>query len=143
MNTRRLRHLALVAVAIVVLNQSYSGINNRVQASFQNELAWVTFAPEGEEFTAMVPGWPTVRYWPSSNYSYDEARAHRIVGTVILEAIFAEDGYVANISVTKGLKDGLTENAIEAARNIKFFPAEKDGKPVSQRMMLEYNFALY
>jgi len=60
-----------------------------------------------------------------------------------LEATFAADGYVANITVTKGLKDGLTERAIEAARNIRFFPAEKDGKPVSQRMMLVYNFNLY
>jgi len=44
---------------------------------------------------------------------------------------------------TRELKDGMTEAAIEAARNIRFFPAEKDGKPVSQWMTLEYNFNLY
>lgn len=73
----------------------------------------------------------------------NEARAHRTVGTVTLEAVFAENGYVTNITVTRGLSNGLNESAIEAARNIRFFPAEKDGKPVSQRTMLEYNFNLY
>jgi TonB family protein len=72
-----------------------------------------------------------------------EARARQVTGTVILQAIFAEDGYVANITVTKGLTDGLTERAIDVARSIRFFPAEKDGKPVSQAFTLEYNFNLF
>ena len=293
MNIQRLRHLLFVSAAILVLNQSYSGMDNKDRASFQNELPWVTFAPEGEEFTVTLPAWPTVRtYLVSSAHNADhepvlarreyggygnglvfmieaykaqrpqrlwsdfvadasatferdisfdgvtagqyrsihssryatytkhivrfatkehiyfvtlvtmedtnpvvdrllsslrlrrpddrittykqsseyipgdtflptevtrraiivlkaepfytpQARAHQIVGTVILEATFAEDGYVANVTVTKGLKDGLTESAIEAARNIRFFPAEKDGKPVSQRMTLEYTFNLF
>ena len=48
-----------------------------------------------------------------------------------------------NIIATQELKDGMTEAAIEAARNIRFFPAGKDGKPVSQWMTLEYNFNLF
>ena len=48
-----------------------------------------------------------------------------------------------NIIATRELKDGMTEAAIEAARNIRFFPAEKEGKPVSQWMALEYNFNLF
>jgi TonB family protein len=295
MNTRRLRHLAFASAAILVSNQSYSALGNEIPASFQDELAWVTFAPEGEELTLMVPALPTVRTYPvsapdqsdherslaqreysgygsglvfviesykaerpqrlwgnllnhadngavferdisfdgitarqyrssyesrygryttrfvrfatkehvylitlatleetnsivdrfvsslrlrrpedqSTNYAQrsdsipghafgpnevtrravvvwknapyytNQARAHRIVGTVKLEAILAADGYVSNITVTKELKDGLTESAIEAARNIRFFPAEKDGKPVSQLIMLEYNFSLF
>jgi TonB family protein len=73
----------------------------------------------------------------------DDARAHKVTGTIILEAVFAEDGYVTNITVTRGLPHGLIESAIDAARSIRFFPAQKDGKPVSQRTMLEYNFNLY
>lgn len=73
----------------------------------------------------------------------EEARQHRVIGTITLEAVFAGTGYVTNITVTRGLPHGLTESAIEAARNIRFFPAQKDGKPVSQRTMLEYNFNLY
>ena len=84
----------------------------------------------------------TVVWKPEPTYTA-LARSHQVVGTVVLRAVFAADGYVTNITATKELKDGLTEAAITAARNIRFFPAEKDGKPVSQWLMLEYNFNLY
>jgi hypothetical protein len=38
---------------------------------------------------------------------------------------------------------GLTEQAIKAARRIKFIPATKDGQPVSTYIQLEYNFNLF
>jgi hypothetical protein len=50
---------------------------------------------------------------------------------------------VTNISVVRGLPDGLSERAIGAAREIKFSPATKDGRAVSVSMQLEYNFNLY
>jgi TonB family protein len=300
MKTRRLRHLVLVCVPILVINQSYCGTENKHLASSasgsQNELAWFPFVPADEEFTAMIPARTTVlvrssnylirkdgervladrayggygtglifiiesykaahpqKLWGpllentdksavferdlafdgvtarqyrsdySSSYAKytrrivrfmtkehvyfltlttleetnpsveqflssfrlrrpedrvtpyatqsseyilgyafshtevtrkaiivwkpeptytDQARAHQVVGTVILQAIFAEDGYVANITVIKEMRDGLTERAIDVTRNIRFFPAEKDGKPVSQQMRLEYNFSLF
>jgi TonB family protein len=301
MKTRRLRHLALISVAILISNQSYSGLAREIPASFQDEPVWVAFVPEGEELTLMVPALPTIRNYPVSptrdpdhetilahraysgygsslvfiiesykakrpeklgrgpltfadngavfereisfdgitakqyrstyegrsatytrhfvrlatkehvylvtlatledtnpavdrflsslhlrrpddrttNYSQrtvfilgyafsatqvtrraiivwksepfytDQARANQTVGTVKLEAVLGADGYVANINVTAGLKDGLTESAIEAARNIRFFPAErifpgeKDSRPVGQQIMLEYNFNVY
>ena len=84
----------------------------------------------------------TVVWKPEPTYT-EQARAHQVVGTVVLKAVFAANGYVTNIIATRELKDGMTEAAIEAARNIRFFPAEKDGKPVSQWMTLEYNFNLF
>jgi hypothetical protein len=50
------------------------------------------------------------------------------------------DGHVRHILVMKGLGGGLTETAINAARKIKFRPATKDGRPVSQFIIIEYNF---
>ncbi|MDX6695309.1 MAG: hypothetical protein QOF02_3861, partial [Blastocatellia bacterium] len=38
---------------------------------------------------------------------------------------------------------GLTEKAIAAARQIRFSPAMKDGRAVSQFVQIEYNFNLY
>ena len=38
---------------------------------------------------------------------------------------------------------GLPEQAIAAARQIKFTPAVKDGHPVSVQVVLEYYFSLY
>lgn len=70
----------------------------------------------------------------------DEARKNSVSGVVRLRAVLNFSGAVTNISVVKGLPDGLTEKAIAAARQIRFSPAQKDGRAVSQHVMLEYNF---
>ena len=72
-----------------------------------------------------------------------QAEKEKITGTVILRCIFTSEGTVTNIRVIQGLPGGLTERAMEAARNIKFIPATKDGKPVSMWIQLEYNFNLF
>ena len=72
-----------------------------------------------------------------------EARMNQVTGTVVLSAIFAADGRVRAIRPIKTLPNGLTERSIIAARQIRFVPALKDGKPVSMFMHLEYNFNLY
>jgi TonB family protein len=73
----------------------------------------------------------------------EEARANRTEGTVVLRAIFSSMGRVENIRVVSGLPFGLTERAVDAARQIRFSPAMKDGRPVSQYIQIEYNFQLY
>ncbi|HEY0173586.1 MAG TPA: energy transducer TonB [Pyrinomonadaceae bacterium] len=70
----------------------------------------------------------------------DEARWNGVAGVVRLRAVLNVSGEVTNITVVKGLPDGLTEKAVAAARRIKFNPAEKDGRKVSQYVVLEYNF---
>jgi TonB family protein len=75
-------------------------------------------------------------------YTY-EARENAVTGTVVLRAVFSASGEVTNIRVVSGLPDGLTERAVEAARGIKFTPAIKDGRAVSQYIQIEYNFNLY
>jgi len=79
---------------------------------------------------------------PEPQYT-EEARGKRITGTVVLRAIFAASGRVVGIHAVSGLPHGLTEQAIYAARQIKFVPAIKDGRPVSMFIQLEYNFNLY
>jgi TonB family protein len=68
------------------------------------------------------------------------ARRMGISGTVILRGILGADGKVKNIRVVESLPYGLTEVSIRAARGIKFRPAIKDGRPVSQYVQIEYNF---
>jgi TonB family protein len=72
-----------------------------------------------------------------------EARRHITRGYVILRAILAADETVKHIEIITGLPDGLSESAIAAARQIKFKPAMKDGKPVSVWVELEYTFQIY
>ncbi len=85
---------------------------------------------------------PTILSKAKAEYT-SAARNNKIEGVVILNVIFRSNGKITNIRVVRGLPDGLTEQAIEAARKIKFEPASKDGQPVSIRANLEYSFNLY
>ena len=44
--------------------------------------------------------------------------------------------------IKTGVSDGLDAKAIEAAKKIRFTPAEKDGEKVSQALMLEYRISV-
>jgi TonB family protein len=79
---------------------------------------------------------------PEPQYTED-ARAGRVSGTVIIKAVLSSSGKVTRIEAEKSLPRGLTETSIEAARQLKFVPAIKDGKFVSQSIHLEYNFSVY
>jgi TonB family protein len=79
---------------------------------------------------------------PEPQYT-EEARQNQITGTVMLRVVFSSAGEVDQIRAVRTLPFGLTERAIAAARQIKFVPATKDGRPVSVQMQLEYNFNLY
>jgi TonB family protein len=85
---------------------------------------------------------PRLQSKPEPTYT-NEARNAGVEGTVVLKVIFAADGTVKHILIVEALPNGLTEQAVRAARRIKFTPANRDGKPVSMYMQLEYNFSLY
>lgn len=76
---------------------------------------------------------------PAAAYP-DAARAANAKGEVRLRIVLAGDGTVKYIFPLKPLKYGLTEAAMEAARHIRFAPAIRDGKPVSQFTTLSYEF---
>ncbi|GEM_PF-2051444 len=73
--------------------------------------------------------------------SYTEAAyKNQIKGVVRISIVLRAEGTVTNIKVIEGLPFGLSERAILAAKQIKFVPAQIDGKPVSQYVTLEYDF---
>jgi TonB family protein len=82
-----------------------------------------------------------ITYKPQPLYS-TEARKKNVSGIVVLHLILASSGEIKNITVVKGLPEGLTEEAIEAAKQIEFSPAIKDGKKVSQLVTVVYNFII-
>ena len=82
-----------------------------------------------------------IRDKPIPKYT-EAARKHNVNGTVALTAILCRSGQVTDIQVVKGLPHGLTEGAIDAAKRIKFEPAQKDGEAVSQTTQLEYSFSV-
>jgi TonB family protein len=73
----------------------------------------------------------------------EKARESKVTGLVRLRLVLGFDGHVRRIFVVLGLPDGLTEEAVKAAERIKFIPAIKDGRPVSQFVTIEYNFNVY
>jgi TonB family protein len=70
----------------------------------------------------------------------EAARQVGASGEVRLRLVLAADGSVKYVFPMKALKHGLTESAMEAARQIKFTPAVKAGQPVSQFATLSYEF---
>lgn len=81
--------------------------------------------------------------WRPEPIYTETARRNEVTGTVVIRAVFSSSGQVTNLRVVSGLRDGLTENSVEAARSIRFFPAVKDGRVVSQYVQIEYNFNLF
>ena len=73
----------------------------------------------------------------------DSARQDGVTGVVRLRAVLASDGEVKYIFPLRSPDYRLTQASVSAARKIKFTPATKDGRPVSQFIVLEYNFNIY
>lgn len=84
---------------------------------------------------------PIILYKEKARYT-DRARNNRIMGVVTVSVVLTADGRVTNIRVVYGLPDGLNEEAVRAARVIRFKPSCRKGKPVSIRMLIEYEFNL-
>lgn len=79
---------------------------------------------------------------PEPRYT-ESARKYGVTGTVVLRAVFSSDGQITGFAILRRLPHGLTDQALDAARKIRFLPAQKDGHPVSMAVQLEYNFNLY
>jgi TonB family protein len=86
---------------------------------------------------------PIIKAKPPPDYPH-EARSRGVQGDVKLRIILGSNAKVSDqIDVLRGLPYGVTEEAIKAAHKIVFEPAQKDGRPVSQYMVIVYNFRIY
>lgn len=79
---------------------------------------------------------------PRANYT-DPARQNQVQGTVSLRVVFQANGQIGGISSISGLPYGLTEQAIAAARQIRFEPAMKNGVPYTVSKTVQYSFTIY
>ena len=79
---------------------------------------------------------------PQAAYTGD-AREANVSGTVRLLVTFGADGKIGHILVLRDLDYGLTEQAVKAARAIKFEPVTENGKPVSSVRTIEYTFTIF
>jgi TonB family protein len=73
-----------------------------------------------------------------------EARAAKIQGTVVVEAVVLADGTVGTVKVSRSLdtKFGLDTQALTATKQWTFTPGTLDGKPVAVVVSIEQVFFL-
>jgi len=88
-----------------------------------------------------VSSLPRVLHSPRPPYT-DAARNNGASGTVILSVVFLGNAKIGDVKVIQSLPDGLTDQAIEAAKRISFEPAMKNGRAVSVRGNVEYQFTI-
>jgi periplasmic protein TonB len=77
-------------------------------------------------------------------YYTNEARQQRIEGKVLLDVMVRDDGSVGDVTVKQSLDSvyGLDNEAVKAAKQWQFKPAEKNGKPIAFPIVLEMTFTL-
>jgi len=72
----------------------------------------------------------------------DAARSDGVEGDVHLELVVDPSGTVEQARVTRGVGHGLDEAALRAARQFRFAPATRAGRPVHVRMAWSVQFRL-
>ena len=70
------------------------------------------------------------------------ARRNQTQGVVIIRILVGADGDVKQAKVTKGLPDDLNEQAVQAAFQLKFQPATRDGVAVDYTLTIQVEFNL-
>ena len=93
------------------------------------------FLPKEVDTRAVIISKPNPKYTR-------EARRMGVQGYVVLKVLLSSKEGIDRVRVVRRLPFGLTENAIQAACEIKFTPAIKDGQAVAQWFTAEYPFRL-
>jgi TonB family protein len=108
--------------------------------------ASVILSAQGSE-TVYAPGngvsLPSVVTQVKADYT-QEAKDHRIEGTVLLESVVKSDGSVGAVAVVQSLDSvfGLDREAVKAMRQWEFKPGTKEGKAVAVKVVVEMTFSL-
>ncbi|MBI4473947.1 MAG: energy transducer TonB [Acidobacteria bacterium] len=82
-----------------------------------------------------------IEFKPRPDYTED-ARKRKIEGEVVLRAQFLANGQIRIMDIIRGLGFGLDENAVRAAQQIRFKPAQRNGQPVDSIAMVRISFQL-
>ncbi len=72
----------------------------------------------------------------------EEARHANVEGTIVLDVVVAADGTPRDLKIVRSLRPDLDQKAMEAVRQWRFQPGQKEGKPVAVAARIEVNFRL-
>ena len=103
--------------------------------------AWLLLAQTDDETVYdLGPGVTPPRVIKQVNPHYPTGRGVRAVGSVIIGLVVSSKGLPKDPHVVKGLDKDLDESAVEAVKEWRFAPAQKDGKAVAVRVSLQIEF---
>lgn len=116
-------------------------------AHAQHEAEIASLSPTNSPITKVLsdettaPGTEQPIFYQRLKPAYTEqADLAGIAGTVELEAVFGADGRVGEVEVLRWAGFGLDEAAVTTIRQLRFKPAMRDGKPLTIRGLVRYNF---
>ncbi|MEW6127054.1 MAG: energy transducer TonB [Acidobacteriota bacterium] len=76
---------------------------------------------------------------PRPNYT-EQARQNKVQGLARARVLVGADGSVKQVRIVRGLPDGLSEEAIRAAYQMRFRPAMRNGQPVAYWVVVDIEF---
>ena len=114
-----------------------------VQSAGFSDAQTMTQSSPAAQARSAAPAYDPVEITAKPNPVYTaEARRLRIQGEVLLRVVFAASGRLQILGVTQGLGHGLDEAAVQAAQEIQFKPARRNGQPVDTTATLHILFQL-
>jgi len=129
-------YIILFLLAFVKLSSAQAQTNN-------NELTDTVFVAD------VMPEYPggneEMARFIMKNIRYPEiAKDNGIKGKVIIEFVVDKDGYVADVTIKKGIGGGCDEEAMRIVKKMpQWKPATHNGKPINVKMVLPINFSLH
>jgi TonB family protein len=97
--------------------------------------------PTPTQVTAALTKPAEITFKPKPEYS-EEAVRLKVEGIVKLQVTLKTSGQVEVLNVINGLGYGLDEKAISAAKQVKFKPAQHEGKDVDSTVVMSIIFEL-
>jgi TonB family protein len=125
-----------------VANPPQGGKQGVVQSSGFADQTVVADAPKKKAAADSGTSQVDILSKPRPEYTA-EGRALKLEGDVVVDLVFLANGSVEVSHVVSGLGHGLDETAIQAAQQIKFKPAKRDGEAVDfpARVRIEFRLA--
>ena len=103
--------------------------------------AWILPAQTADETVYdLGPGVTPPRIVKQVNPGYPDNRGVRVEGSVIIALVVSSKGVPKAPRVVKSLDKDLDQSAIDAVKQWRFTPAQKDGKAVAVRISLQIQF---
>jgi TonB family protein len=103
--------------------------------------AWILPAQTDDEAVYdLGPGVTPPRVIKQTAPQYPNGRGVRAVGSVIVGLIVSSKGLPKDPHILKSLDKDLDQSAVDAVKEWRFAPAQKDGKAIAVRVSLQIEF---